>query len=75
MIGPFQSTPFDPASPSKPKRAGPLINIDARETSGMIEMKDMLQKLAQQQRDLIAQGVTAKEIAAQKIIDMEMKEF
>lgn len=41
----------------------------------MIEMKDMLQKLAQQQRDLIAQGVTAKEIAAQKIIDMEMKEF
>lgn len=59
---------------SKPKEAGPLINFDMKESSGMTEMKDMLQKLAQQQRDLILNGVTAKEIAAQRIIDVEAKE-
>lgn len=59
---------------TKPKEAGPLINIDARETSGMTELKEMLGKLATQQRDLIASGVTAKAIAAQPIIDVEAKE-
>jgi hypothetical protein len=54
---------------TKPKEAGPLINIDARETSGMTELKDMLGKLAAQQLSLIQGGVTAKEIAAQRIID------
>lgn len=57
---------------AKPKEAGPLINIDMRETSGMVELKDTLAKLAQQQRDLIDNGVTAKDIAAQCIIEAEV---
>ena len=56
---------------TKPKEAGPLINIDMRETSGMNELKDMLGKLAQQQLDLIQSGVTTKDIAAQRIIENE----
>lgn len=59
---------------AKPKEAGPLINIDMKESSGMTEMKEMLGKLAEQQRNLILSGVTAKEIAAQRIIDVEAKE-
>jgi hypothetical protein len=55
---------------AKPKEAGPLVNIDMRETSGMNELKDMLGKLAQQQRTMIGQGVTTQEIASQKIIDV-----
>lgn len=56
---------------AKPKEAGPLVNIDMREGSGMTELKDMLVKLAGQQRDLIKSGVTTKEIAEQTIIEME----
>jgi len=56
---------------AKPKEAGPLINIDVKESSGMTEMKDLLSKLAQQQQDLITNGVTAKEIAGQDIIDID----
>jgi hypothetical protein len=59
---------------TKPKEAGPLINIDARETSGMTEMKGLLERLAQQQLSLIQNGVTAKEIAGQRIIDVDAKE-
>lgn len=53
----------------KPKEAGPLINLDMRETSGMNELRDMLTNLAQKQRDLINSGVSTKEIADQKIIE------
>jgi hypothetical protein len=63
---------------TKPKEAGPLINIDARETSGMTELKDMLGKLANQQLSLIQNGVTAKEIAAQRMVevtDVQSKEI
>ena len=56
---------------AKPKEAGPLLNIDLRETSGMTELRDMLGKLATQQSNLIANGVTARDIAAQRIIDVE----
>lgn len=54
---------------AKPKEAGPLVNIDMRESSGMNELKDALQRLAQQQQDLIKSGVETKEIAGQKIIE------
>ena len=54
---------------AKPKEAGPLINIDLRENSGMNELKDMLVKLATQQRDLITAGVPTKVIAEQTIIE------
>lgn len=60
---------------AKPKEAGPLVNFNVPESSGMAEMKELLGKMAAQQQALIAQGVTAKDIAAQKIIDVEVKEL
>lgn len=56
---------------TKPKEAGPLVNIDLRETSGMNELKDMLVKLATQQRDLISSGVPTRNITEQKIVEGE----
>lgn len=57
---------------SKPKDVA-QISIDMRETSGMNELKEMMTRMAKQQIDLIESGVTAKEIAAQKIVDVEAK--
>jgi hypothetical protein len=57
---------------AKPKEAGPLVNIDMRETSGMNELKDMLGRLATQQLDLISKGISTKEIAGQKLIEGEV---
>lgn len=56
---------------AKPKEAGPLVNIDLRETSGMAELKGMLTKLAQTQRNAIENGAATRDIAAQRIIDVE----
>lgn len=56
---------------AKPKDAGPLVNIDMRENTGMTELKDMLVKMAEQQQNLIKQGVPTKVIAEQVIIEME----
>jgi hypothetical protein len=55
----------------KPKDAVPVISIDMRESSGMLELKSLLSNLAQGQREAIQQGVSPKEIAAQKIIDVD----
>lgn len=55
---------------AKPKDAGSLVNINLNESSGMNELKGMLTQLAQQQRDMIGQGVSTKDIAAQSIIDV-----
>ena len=60
---------------AKPKEAGPLINIDMSETSGMNELKDALARMAQQQQTLINAGVSTKEIAAQDIVDVTPKEI
>ena len=59
---------------AKPKEAGPLINIDMGETSGMNELKDALARMAQQQQTLINAGISTKEIAAQDIMDVTPKE-
>lgn len=56
---------------AKPKEAGPLVNIDMRENSGMNELKDALVKLAAQQRELIQSGVSTKAIAEQTIIEAD----
>lgn len=57
---------------AKPKEAGPLINLDMRETSGMNELKDMLRALAERQREAIQEGgLTTRDIAEQKIIEGE----
>lgn len=58
---------------AKPKEAGPLINLDLRDTSGMKEMKELLVRMAQQQQGLIKEGLTARDIAAATIIDLEVK--
>ena len=59
---------------SKPKEAGPLINIDLAESSGMNELKDAMKKMAEQQQQLIHAGMATKEIAAQDIVDITPKE-
>ena len=59
---------------AKPKEAGPLINIDMGETSGMNELKDALARMAQQQQTLINAGISTKDIAAQDIMDVTPKE-
>lgn len=56
----------------KPEAAGPLINIDMRENSGVNELRDMLGKLAQQQKSMIEQGIPTKTIAAQALIEAEV---
>lgn len=57
---------------AKPKEAGPLVNIDMRENSGMNELKNMLIELATKQRELISNGVPTKAIAEQPIIEGEV---
>lgn len=53
---------------AKPKEAGPLINLDMRENSGMEELKTMLATLAQRQVDSINKGVDTKTIAEQSLV-------
>lgn len=57
---------------TKPKEAGPLINLNLGETSGMKDMKAMIEELATMQRNAI-QGnvVTARQVAHQKLITDE----
>lgn len=50
------------------------INIGLADASGIGELKDTLAKMAAQQKALIENGVTTREIAAQTIIDVEVKE-
>lgn len=52
---------------AKPKETGPMVNINMAETSGMNEMKDMLERLALQQQALIQGGTSTKEVAGQRI--------
>ena len=56
---------------AKPKEAGPLVNIDMRETSGLTELKEAMAKMAAQQQDLIRAGMSPKAVAAQTIIGAE----
>lgn len=53
---------------AKPKDAGPLINFDMTENSGMTELRGLLLDLAQKQVDAIKDGVTAKDIAEQTVV-------
>ena len=58
----------------EPKEAGPLIHIDTRETAGFKELQNLLSDLANKQLDAIQNGMTAKEIAEQPIIDVPYEE-
>jgi hypothetical protein len=59
---------------AKPKEAGPLINIDMRETSGMNELRDTLAQLAKQQQDLINSGISTRDVAGQRLAHVEVIE-
>lgn len=56
---------------AKPKEAGPLVNLNLNESSGMNELKDMLGQLAQMQVDKINKGVATQDIAGQTLIHRE----
>lgn len=51
----------------KPEAQKIELNLGAVENNGMNELNDMLSSLAQRQQDLIAQGVTTREIAHQPL--------
>lgn len=56
---------------SKPKEAGFQLNINAQESSGMNELRDLLKNLAQQSIQNIEQGQPIKEITGQRIFTQE----
>lgn len=53
----------------KPEQAGPLINLDMRETSGMNELKEALRAMAEQQQKAIGAGVRTADVAATPLIE------
>lgn len=59
---------------TKPKEAGPLINIDMRENSGMAELTKAITDLAQKQIEAVKSGASVKDLAAHNIMDVEVKE-
>lgn len=56
----------------RPEAAGPTVNIDMRESSGLKDLKETLNQLAKTQLDLIDRGVTARSLAEQKIVQGEV---
>lgn len=58
----------------KPEKQNFQIDMKLEDSSGMNELKETLKQLAQTQRDLIEGGITAKQIAAQPLIEGEFKE-
>ena len=56
---------------AKPKEGTFQLNIDARESSGMNELRDALTQLAQKSIQAIDGGVSVKEIAGQRIFNNE----
>lgn len=53
----------------KPEAAGPLINLDMRETSGMNELKEALRVMAEKQQAAIGAGVSTADVAATPLIE------
>ena len=58
----------------RPEVAKSQIDINLKDSSGMTEMKEAMRKLASQQQLAIGQGHTARDIAAEPIIDAEYVE-
>ena len=59
----------------KPKEVTPAVNIDLRESSGLSELKKALGQLATQQQQLIEQGGSTRDVAAQRIVDVSAQEI
>lgn len=53
----------------KPEKAQVEVDVNIRETSGMVELKNMLTELAETQQNLIGRGVPTRDIAHQKLIE------
>lgn len=56
----------------KPEANGLQVNLNMQDNSGMAELKNTLADLAAQQKALIENGVSAKEIAGAKLIEGEV---
>ena len=56
---------------AKPKDAVPQVAIQINQNTGMNELMDAMAALAEKQVNMIDQGVTAKELAAQRICKRE----
>lgn len=56
---------------ARPKEAGPVVNIELNQNSGINELREMLTTLARKQQELIQQGVPTKQIAAQTLVVSE----
>jgi hypothetical protein len=54
---------------AKPKDTNFQIAVDVKESSGMNEMREQLTKLAQMQQELIANGISTKDIAGQRLFE------
>lgn len=59
---------------AEPKKQAAAVQISIHQDSGMSEMKNMLTQLAQRQLEVMSDGVTAKEIAGQKLISGDVIE-
>jgi hypothetical protein len=55
---------------TKPKEAAVNLNVNMGETSGMLEMREMLLSLAKKQQEAIGAGISPREIAGQRLIDV-----
>lgn len=58
---------------TKPKEAGPLVNIDlgGQAVEGLNELKATMASLAKQQKELIEAGMSPKTVAAQAIVEVK----
>jgi hypothetical protein len=56
----------------RPEKQQVELNIGVKETSGMVELKDMLTALAEKQQQMISGGVTTREIAHQKLVNNQI---
>jgi len=59
---------------AKPKEVAGKLTIAMEETNGMKELTELMRQLAQKQLGAIERGVSAKEIAAQRIIEHEVSD-
>lgn len=58
---------------AKPEKAGPLVNIEMSQNTGIEDLRETLVKLAEVQQSLIKQGkATTEQITEQKIIEAEI---
>lgn len=53
----------------RPEKHQVELNLGVKETSGMVELRNALVALAEQQRELISSGVSTRDVAHQKLVE------